>query len=191
VDLVFRAVPTTRVSGTLSGPAGPAAHVGLRLLLTDDGDARSDVDFETAVTVTDATGAFTFLGVPRGQYTLSGLKVSPPENFGLPPYGPPPPNSRGAVVAPPQPAYVPPAVDPVLWAETSVSVGTSDVAGLAVTLRRGLHVSGRVQFDDSPAAPTADARQRISVMLSPWERPDERRGQGGIVQADGTPRTAT
>ncbi len=186
VDLVLRAVPTSRVSGSLSGPTGPAAHFGVRLVLTDDGDAGSDLSFETAVTVTDAKGAFTFLGVPRGQYMLKVLKVPPPDGYGPPPYGALPPLPNGAVVAPAQPAYVPPPIDPVLWAQATVVVDGSDVTGMAVALHRGLHVSGRVQFEEGSTVPPAGSLQLISITLHPWERPDERTGQGGVVNADGT-----
>jgi len=172
------ATPSAAISGTLLDDKGGAiAHAVVRLFVTGTGGGRSDREIERAVTETDASGAFTFSGVPPGKYTLRVLVVPPPQGYGLPP---------GMGAGGLQPAYVPPAIDPVLWTETPVSVGRSDVTGLAIVLRRGLHISGRVEFDSSSPAPTADARQRIAVTVFPLEHPDERRGQGGVVNADGT-----
>ena len=172
------ATPPAAISGRLlDDKSGPVAHAAVRLVMTSAGGGRSGPEIERAVTEADASGAFTFSGVPQGKYTLRVLIVPAPAGYGLPP---------GVGAAGLQPAYVPPAVDPVLWAETPVSVGRSDVTGLVVALRRGLHISGRVTFDSSSPVPSADARQRIAVTVFPLEHPDERRGQGGVVQADGT-----
>ena len=41
------------------------------------GDVQRDYDLATATTFADATGAFTFLGVPSGDYIIRVLKVPP------------------------------------------------------------------------------------------------------------------
>ena len=64
VDLQMHLVATSRVSGTLLGPDGPAFNMGLRLVPADARDLASENGYETATTVTDAAGQFTFLGVP-------------------------------------------------------------------------------------------------------------------------------
>jgi hypothetical protein len=54
---------------------------------------------------------------------------------------------------------------PTLWAEVPVSATGTDVANVAVTLRTGLRVSGRVEFDGAAATPTPSRLQQISVNL--------------------------
>jgi hypothetical protein len=67
---------TVRVSGVAIGPDGPAAHVRLRLTPAAGPDAEA-VEFislaatDTAQTFSEANGAFTFVGVPSGDYTLA------------------------------------------------------------------------------------------------------------------------
>ncbi len=79
VDFHLATRSTVRVSGTVIGPNGPAAYYGLRLVAPDDppattNEAISEISFDNAETITDAHGAFTFLGVPAGHYAI---KTSP------------------------------------------------------------------------------------------------------------------
>ena len=71
IDLQLNAVPTVRVAGTVSGPAGPLRALGVHLTAVN---ARGELDaVDTAVTATNDAGAFTFLGVPGGQYVRPRL----------------------------------------------------------------------------------------------------------------------
>jgi len=75
IDFRLAARPTFRVSGTVTGSDGPSAHYGLRLVTPDEPAAETTENiqvttFEVAQTITDARGAFTFLGVPAGRYLL-------------------------------------------------------------------------------------------------------------------------
>jgi hypothetical protein len=105
------------------------------------------------MTSTDANGAFTFVAVPSGQYIVRALTVPRPPQEAPPPSGPPP----AALVA----------TDPVLWAATPVSVGDADVAGVNVSLRSGLRVTGRVEFAGASAKPTPAELRAIRVSMDP------------------------
>ena len=65
-----RLVPSVTVSGVLTGPDGPMAHTALSLV--PPGADLSDFELAgVATAVTDGRGAFAFLAVVPGEYTLS------------------------------------------------------------------------------------------------------------------------
>ena len=69
VDVQLTLLPTFRVSGRVLGPPGDGlAKLPLRLLPV--GSESLALGAEAALTTTDAQGAFTFLRVPSGDYTL-------------------------------------------------------------------------------------------------------------------------
>ena len=70
VDLHLRLTPTVKISGTVTGPDGPIENVGLRLQLGPRASSQSRMLVEPAQTVSGANGAFTFLGVPPGAFTI-------------------------------------------------------------------------------------------------------------------------
>jgi len=166
VDLQLRLVATSRVSGTLSGPDGPAAGIGLKLIPMDARDYASDNGYETSTTATDGAGQFTFLGVPVGQYVLRAQKVPRPQPMAPPPPPPMSVNANGVarVTAPPAQAQV---VEPTLWAETSVTVAEADVSNVQVTFRNGIRVNGRLEFDGALPRPTADRLQQMTINFTP------------------------
>jgi hypothetical protein len=139
VDVQMRLVATARVSGSIAGPEGPLS-VGLALTSTGD-DLATDVDLEVARTVSDASGRFTFLGVPAGQYNLR--MVRSPIGAG-----------RGLVVTSASASLM-------LWATQAVSVGTSDVTDLRITAQPGFLVTGRLEFEGGER-PAPEAVRRIS-----------------------------
>jgi protocatechuate 3,4-dioxygenase beta subunit len=73
VDLQLLAESTSRVSGTLVAPDGLAAHVAVRMTVAADTAGR-----DAAVTITDASGGFTFAGVTPGEYVLSAVRLPRP-----------------------------------------------------------------------------------------------------------------
>ena len=117
VDVQLTLVPTVTVSGTVVGPEGPVARAGL-LLLPVGWELPDLRDFTPASALANASGAFTFLNVPAGQYTLRGIKT---------------------------PLDAMPASS--LWSDQSLTVGDTPVDGLRVTLRRPVRVTGQVRFD--------------------------------------------
>jgi hypothetical protein len=133
VDVQLALVPTVRVTGSVAGPDGAAPLVALRLMIPS-GELPDDPDLAPAAAVSDASGAFTFLNVPAGQYVLRAFK-RPSANEGLPE------------------TYR-------LWAEDSLTVGTMPMDGVRVTLRRPFTVTGRVVFEGASPQPSAQELTR-------------------------------
>ena len=185
VDLQLRPVPMSKVSGTVTGPDGPAANMALHLVPAESEPGTMDAD--AATTVTDRNGAFTLLGVPAGQYLLRTMKVPRPVF----------PNTGTTTIIqtgtggmmmstmsgeqPPAPPPMP--TDPTLWAEVPLSVGRLDVTDLTIPLRTGLRVSGRVEFDGTKEKPAGTALTRMAIMLEPVEGRGPTGPPGGQVDA--------
>jgi protocatechuate 3,4-dioxygenase beta subunit len=168
-DIQVRLQAGVRISGHVSGPEGPAALMTLRLVPAASADLGLDV--ETAAAMSDRNGAFTFLGVPPGAYVLRALKR--PTNV-------PSPNtttttmiqSGGTVtvgVTSGIPGGAPPPLPagPTLWATLPVSVGERDQLDLAVELRSGARIRGRLEFDGTAAKPAPQALQRAAILVEP------------------------
>src|SRR4029079_2162000 len=129
--------PAYAVSGVVTGPEGSVANLGVRLTPVGGNKYGSGTFDATALTATDAVGRFTFPAVPTGQYALTAIRV-PRQAVPAPPPPPPPPPPPGAargVAVPPlpavpalarRPASTPAALDPVTWAEETVSVADGD-----------------------------------------------------------------
>lgn len=159
IDFHLRPVPTSSVSGVVSGPSGALPHLGLSLVPTSHGNLASTTFFEAAATVTDAIGRFTFLGVPAGDYVLRAIKTPPPVL--------PPPAAPGTPVV--RILRIP--EGPTLWASQPISVGRTAIPDVAVTLRNGVRVSGRIVFEGSAAKPANDQLPRFSggIRLEPLD----------------------
>jgi hypothetical protein len=70
VDIRLTLSPTARLAGIARGPDGPIANLALRLRFAARGETTWSLG-NVAETVTDASGAFTFFGVPAGQYVIA------------------------------------------------------------------------------------------------------------------------
>jgi hypothetical protein len=165
LSLALQSTRSHLISGTLTGAAGPLADLALTLRV-----AGAEGSQDTAVAVTDGRGRFTFVGVPPGQYLLRAL---------IAPRGEPVPRpATAARVDPP----------PVWWSEQPVSVDSSDVQGVAVTLRRGARLRGTLQFKGALPAPGSALIRRIAVALEPADgHPAASPGTGrGRAEADGS-----
>jgi len=159
IDIRPTLTKALRVSGTVIGPDGPVAHLALRLVPARLDAASAEItsslslSLTTAMTSTDASGAFTFVAVPSGDFIVRAL-TSP-----RPPVETPPPGGSAP------PAMVP--TDPTLWAATPVSVADADVTGVNVSLRAGLRVTGRVEFVGATTNPTPAELRAIRVFMDP------------------------
>jgi hypothetical protein len=181
VDIRLRSVATARVSGTVTGAEGPVPNIGVRLVPPEI-DESGVSGFETAVTMTDANGRFTFPGVPAGAYILRSYRVqrgrqdfSALDNFSI--VGG---VSSSPVISPLQQQAV-----PAFWAQSTVTVGGDDVTDVSVTLRSGLRVSGRVEFPDAQGMPNPMPTITVSVQASDGRLPTQPFLPAGRVDQSG------
>jgi hypothetical protein len=162
-DVSLRTVPTVTVSGTVSGPADAVAGLPVRLVLR--GHESLGPAGENGLTKTDATGAFTFVNVPEGDYTLiasrsqSGYQVQGASAAGrMLPQGSDPfvarmsnqplasangvmYNTRGAM-----------GVDAT--GQLPISVGNRALTGLTIPLSPTVKVSGHFVWDGNETPPS-------------------------------------
>jgi hypothetical protein len=147
VDMQLRLVPAVRVSGTVIGPDGPAAHVAVRLVSADLADTSGSAEFDAAASGTRADGTFSLIGVPPGRYVATVMKrgSSDPMMQAM--------RQAAAMTGNtmPAPASAP---SPPLYGRAQVTVGGSDVSGVQIVMREGVKVSGRVEFDGTSPKPT-------------------------------------
>ena len=133
VDVSMRPVRAVAVSGTLADDLGPVPNFGVRLFTREDDTGA--VAFDVGCTSTDARGRFTFPLVPPGNYRVVA------QRFATTRFGP------DVVLPPPGP---PRAADRVgASAQQEIVVGDQDVSDIALHLRPGVEVSGRVEFRGS------------------------------------------
>ncbi|MCC7044566.1 MAG: carboxypeptidase regulatory-like domain-containing protein [Acidobacteria bacterium] len=160
LDFAIRLMPSVAVAGVLAGPDGPMPHVTLSLAPpTADLNAFDPPGVATAVT--DARGAFVFLGITPDDYILRStilLDVNESTGEGRP-----------------------------LWASQPLSVGDTGVSDLAIVMQPGVRTSGRIEFKDASGPDRPDDRLFLSlqpVRASVW------RTVRAVAGADGTFRTA-
>jgi len=157
VDFALQPVPVVRVSGTVISAGALDPNFVLRLL--PRGSESLGIASEQATALVSASGAFTFLGVPSGSYTIdAGLNVT---QFSTG-YSNRVPFTPGMIDPEFRPVSVPSASDHVglvarradvidrEWAALPIDVGADDVTGLSVTLRPTVTVSGQVVWDGPP-----------------------------------------
>ena len=160
VDVQLQLNVTSRVSGTVTGPDGPM--MAALSLVPDSDDLSTDIGFETATTLSDATGRFTFLGVPEGRHHLRAIWAQVPASGGQR-GAPPPARAQPTAPAPPLPTLG----GFTLWAARSITVGATDINDLAITLGAGFRISGRTEFVGGAAQPDPDAVRRMTATIDP------------------------
>jgi hypothetical protein len=143
VDVNLRPVPVAAVAGTLSDEAGPVAGLVVHLMPLDNADGSSLL--ELAKTTTDPAGGFRIAHVPAGQYTLYAERPLASPGRG-----------NGAAATPAQAAGQTPTRFGA-WAKAIVSVGDRNVLDIALALRPGVRISGRLQFDGAAPPPPPEA----------------------------------
>jgi hypothetical protein len=198
VDLSLRPVRTWRVSGTVRKRDGTAgSQLALHLVPADAG--AWTMPLPVSRTVSDASGAFTFLGVPPGAYRVELLKAPARADFGEAGFvaigmGP---DGVVSVSTDADDRRSPPAPDPsadeMWWGSTTVVVGETDASGVLVELAPGARISGRIVVPDVPAGGGRQPRLGYDVMLQRADGrevaitmgPDGRAGLGNGATEDG------
>jgi hypothetical protein len=164
VDLPVTPVRSVSVHGTVVGPDGPAAHVGVRLAPDFAEELGMEMTWESALSVSDAGGRFIFLGVPPGSYTLRAFRMP---SAALPS------------------TTVTPTADSTLAANVPLVVGADGLANLTVTLNTGFRISGRFQFDGVAKKPTDVRNLPVVVQHADGHQVGYRRVLRGVTQPDG------
>ncbi len=164
-DIRVRLTATFDVSGTVRDAEGPCAWHAVHLVAADSGDTPL-VDVATAVT--DAGGAFTFLGVPAGRYVARVVRVPWPTGSGRLGVA----GGTGAIpfiaIVSSGPNSGPSTpTDPLWHAAEPVTVVDRPVRDLALTLREGPRVRGRARFEGDGTPPTAGDWAAAQILLMP------------------------
>jgi len=142
-DVHLKLARGVTIEGTVIGPDGPVPNVGLRLAGDFANDLMNEPTWESALTVADGRGRFTFLGVPPGRYILRALKA--------------PARLQAGSETPP-----PLSPDPTLSVNMPITVGPEGLANFAVRLTPGFRISGRIQFEGKADKP---APERVASMV--------------------------
>ncbi|HVQ42348.1 MAG TPA: hypothetical protein VMS54_09080, partial [Vicinamibacterales bacterium] len=193
LDLQLKLRRTLMVSGSVTGPDGPVKNVGVKLLPAGADEYTSPFGNEAAVTASDASGGFTFLGVPPGTYTLQVVRVprfqaprSPSSMTTVEIAGAGGVSMGFSSSGPTTAAAMPLPTDPTLWGGMQVTVAEADVANLSVVLKHGAKLSGKIVFEGSGTPPPPDIVQRAILQINPIATmPSQVSGAQKRVEADG------
>lgn len=190
VDIRLRSVATSRVSGVMTGSEGPVPNLGVRLVPAEIEESGVANGFEMGLTITDSAGRFTFPAVPAGPYVLKAYRV--PQN--RPIVSTETMTIVGGVASTPGPvAPSPPQAVPTFWAQSALTVGGDDVTDVAVALRPGLRVTGRVDFQGTQPPPqplppvTVTLQPADGRILAPLQIPPGRLDGAGTFTTSGYP----
>ena len=159
IDFAMRPVPSFRVSGTVTDQNGPLANLPIRLTTPGTGDFQIERQGGASTTITDEAGRFTLVGVTPGQHVIRALR-GPGGEMGWGEVAAFSPSDGGAVIStnrefvmspPPAPR------SPTLYANGTVGVSDADIDGLAIVVKNGVRLSGRVEFAGTRDQPDATA----------------------------------
>lgn len=163
-DLPLHPLPVCEVAGVLDAPGDRSASVTIVLKRLDATGILSGT--ETAVTLTDPSGAFLFTAVPPGSYVLEALDV---------------PHGASMIGIRPQDAQdntrllrfgaASSKATPVLWSRETITVGEDGISNLSVHMQQGTTISGRLHFAGTSAAPNEAVLTKTQLEL---DRPDGR-----------------
>jgi hypothetical protein len=140
VDLQLHPITGVRVSGTTQ----PAVHRGYLLLIPRRDQPISPWDPRVISGSVSSDGSFVFPVVPPGDYTLDVISALG-MNVAL----------DGAIhqnIA----LGVPKELEPTVWGTMPLTVGQTPVDNVTMPVRRGIRVSGRIEFVGSGPRPEAE-----------------------------------
>jgi hypothetical protein len=156
LDLSVQLTPTVTVAGVLTGPDGPMKH--MLLSLVPPGTDLDDFDpAGVATAISDNGGAFTFLAITPGEYTLSSSLARLTNEL----------KSEGQV----------------LWASQLLNVGDTGIAGMTMTMQPGVRMSGRVEFRSASGIVNQPSQRQV-IFMGPI-RAEFSRTLPVVVQPDG------
>ena len=185
VDIQLRPVTAIRISGTVMQPDGPAAIVAVRL---EAPDTPRGFLGEGHGTITDATGRFTFVNIPPGDYTLRVTRMparaaqSDQTSTVIQSGGTTIMSTVSSGSGPPAPLPA----EPSWWGAIPIQAGRSDIAGIVVSLQQGVRFSGRVEFDGAADRPDADRLRRMVINVVPADDSVISGSRPAQVDPDGT-----
>jgi hypothetical protein len=190
LDITIVPVPAASITGTVDGP--PDALAGLLLRLLPAGAEGMGLGSEAGTSLVDAGGAFAFLNVPAGSYTiearrsLTQYEVRSTDLGSITPPSPPgfvlASTSGSSVASAPTGTSLSTrrATGPTAyWGRATVEVSGQDVEGITVVMQRGATLTGRYVWDGDPAPPgrvhvvaePADGNAALGVHTSALGRP--------------------
>jgi hypothetical protein len=184
IDLTLSPQRSLRVSGRAMGPDGPLAHVPLHLVPASQAEFTRDDEPFGHGTLTDSAGRFMFLSVTPGSYQVRALKgPSLREEAGVILVSPD--AGGGMVVAAeridPAPAPDSRRTELTLHGAVNVAVVDRSVEDVVLQVRRGVRLTGRIEFADGKpnftgcgiAVLSADGRVPVTNLeLFGWTMPD-------------------
>ena len=137
VDIQLQTRPAARIAGVVTNPSGPIEGAMVRLVRDDwDGpEFLSDISAHVA-----RDGTFIMPIVPGGEYTLVAWRQLPPVSDARV-------TADGQLTSGMDDVVI--SDETAAWARVPLAVGTEPVTDLAVTLRPGTKVSGRVEIDST------------------------------------------
>lgn len=170
--IALRPAPAARISGRLVTPDGSIPPpMGIKLLGESATDittastpsSTAEVGFETVVGISDATGRFTLVGVPAGEYTIKQA-----DNFLVRSV------REGGV------GY---------WTNQRLTVGTNDLNDVVVSLHPAIQLRGRVVWQRANGDPAPPGNAAMSL-VTPFGEPggaaaEQIKGELQIVAAAG------
>lgn len=184
VDWQVRPTGVARVGGVIAGPEGPAGSIQVRLVAAPG--TPDDEMLPVASATTAADGSFMFLGVPSGNFVAKAQQM---------------PRGAGFAGMPAElMASLPPETMAMLqgrlggsgdasFLRAPVGVSDKDVLGLALALRPGAKVTGRVLFDGTATQPTTQQLTAAQVSLVATGSAGGPSGVMPKLTADGTFKT--
>jgi hypothetical protein len=119
--------------------------------------------------MTDATGTFTFVNIPAGEYTLrvSRMPARGAQNDQTSTIIQSGGTTVMSVVSAGSGPPAPLPTEPSWWGAIPVQAGRSDITGLVVSLQPGVRFSGRLEFDGAADRPDADRLRRTAINVVP------------------------
>jgi len=172
VSLSGNVVGGQRATGTPTRP--------LQLRLVPDGSDESGGVFEGFATTTDTQGRFAFPRVPVGRYRLDTWLFPMPVSVT-------PPRPSDGTRAPWRPLEFPASPSESTWVGSMPLAIDRPTAGVAVVLRPGARITGRVLFAGGHVAP--ELLPRLPVIVQPASGRDVGPISAVRVESNGTFRT--